>query len=337
MDATVTAGLRRSLRREQLHVDGPSPTPARRGPAGTRPDAGASKRGGRQIRPGAGADAGVGAEAGLGARAVAVLGASTATAAAAVMAMDLGMRHFAAAALAPPSPPPASAHGCGPRPPPRRGLHGRRCAPARRVQARPGPGPGVRLSPLPNGAASQPRAWAPPPRARGPLRGPGGWLLRRGAASAREQARGPPPSAPLGCLVHGSAPPVLLGHGTDRRRPLSSALSSPTPLLSLPAFPCSRAQPPGTEPDAHRTRLRQDAAPSLQPGVVATPPLMSARPSPFGQPLPSPRPSCTPYSSLPAAALGLCPPPPAPSPLRPPQAPSHVPSLIARPPPNCSR
>jgi hypothetical protein len=57
MDATVTAGLRRSLRREQLHVDGPSPTPARRGPAGARPGAGASKRGGRQIQPAGAAQA----------------------------------------------------------------------------------------------------------------------------------------------------------------------------------------------------------------------------------------------------------------------------------------
>jgi hypothetical protein len=49
-------------------------------------------------------------------------------------------------------------------------------------------------------------------------------------------------------------------------------------------------------------------------------------------------PACASFSAflcallpLPAAALGLCPPPPAPSPLRPPLAPSHVP-----PPPHCA-
>jgi hypothetical protein len=168
-----------------------------------------------------------------------------------------------------------------------------------------------------------------------PRRRPGGWLLRRGAAPARPRRwrrlvglLHPPP----GCLVHGSAPPVLLGHGTDRRRPLSSALSSPAPLrrrrssvvLSSVVGLLLAAGPP-----------LPAAAPSLQPGVVAAPPLMPARPSPFGpfgQPLPFP--GCTHAASLAVGApLPRRPKPPPPDPRAPvsasldPRACGHAPTF----------
>eukprot|EP00267_Zea_mays_P040676 XP_008680911.1 atherin-like [Zea mays] len=152
---------------------------------------------------------------------------------------------------------------------------------------------------------------------------------------------------------------ALTGWDTASPSAPSRRLCSPTAQAQLPrrrtlagpgraspghAWALSLAQPPApqlrrelSQPRASAGRAGpKDPRRALVPVALAPPRLCYCSPPPATDAqdrltFPSPRPSCTPYSSLPAAALGLCPPPPAPSP----PAPSHV--MLARPPPNCSR
>jgi hypothetical protein len=95
---------------------------------------------------------------------------------------------------------------------------------------------------------------------------------------APSPAKGGPAAATSTCTL----PPPIGG------ALLAPARSRQGPRPTRPGLGRARTPP--------RTRPRQDATPFLQPGVVAAPPLMLARPSPFGQPLPFP--GCTHAASL---------------------------------------